>query len=88
MAALPQRLSKAASGPFSRIREEAQGLSCRLFHQRHIRGPFSDETGAYFLCEIGHRIPCSVLPASRPKTKAKVWSASLEVETIRERKLR
>ena len=59
---------------FLQLRGRAQKANCALFHQKHLQGPFSDEREAYFLCEVGHRIPCPILPASRPRSKWKVWT--------------
>lgn len=74
VAAWPQRTLKMIWQAVLHMRHDMQTANCALFHQRHLQGPFSDETEAYFLCEIGHRIPCPVLPASRPRRKSKVWN--------------
>jgi hypothetical protein len=57
-----------------RASEVEQDIRCRLFHRKSIFGPFADEGGAYFLCEVGHRFPCDGLPAALPPRKLKVWT--------------
>jgi hypothetical protein len=72
-------LTHAALAAVLQARRSAKAANCRLFHQHRLQGPFSDEGGAYFLCEVGHRIPLSILPASRPPAKARVWSSESAV---------
>ena len=67
-------LTRTAWTAILQARHGANAAHCRLFHQHRLQGPFSDEEGAYFLCDVGHRIPLPILPASRPSRKARVWT--------------
>ena len=70
----PTDATKRVSQTFSRVPDMARAFNCRLFHHKRLMGPFGDVKGSYFLCEVGHRIPVTILPAAKPRPKPKVWN--------------